>query len=448
MLRPKPTSFLYRSLLAVLISVLLLFPLCSLTAGAIPLYPYNASSDYKSSIYYQNLTSLTLSGNGAADLLAVAMSQLGYHEGNSDSDLEGGNASGSRNFVEYNRLYGKLDNNEGNGYSYGYAWCASFVNWCLRQANVSYGIAGGEVSCSRWIRDFLKPTGRFYDSSAYGGRYTPKAGDLIFFRTSGSNLLSTHVGIVRYSDGTYVHTVEGNTASGAVALDAYLLDSTYIIGYGVPPYETNGREVCDYGESGKLAGIYIVTANSLNVRKGASASTEKLDVLPKAAMIRVESFDGSFARITTKDGRTGYVSRYYIELVAALPDEYHTVRFLDDDGMTVLAELSVRAGELPTAPTVPDVIRDEIRYTFDSWSEELLPISGDVDFVAVYRVAEAPEEGGADSPVTEEQDSGHGGDEEAPADGCGSVVGASLTLLTLTLAAPVAVVLRKKENEA
>ena len=117
---------------------------------------YKVSSDYKDTLYYNNLLAVELTGDGATDVIAVALSQLGYHEGNNQGDLEGGNAGGSKNFVEYNVLFGKLDNGEGNGYSYGYAWCAAFVNWCLRQARVDERSTGGMyVSCAAWRNWFI-----------------------------------------------------------------------------------------------------------------------------------------------------------------------------------------------------------------------------------------------------------------------------------------------------
>ena len=171
---------------------------------------YNMTNEYKSGRFYKNLTSLSLSGDGARDTVAIAMSQVGYHEGDGESDFDGETNTGTKDFVEYNVLYGKLDNNQGNGMSYGYYWCASFVNWCLRQAGVpESATAGVEVSCQRWFAD-CKAEG-IYRSK---GGYIPKLGDIIFFKDKGSAVDSTHVGLVRYSDGNYVYTVEGNTSNG------------------------------------------------------------------------------------------------------------------------------------------------------------------------------------------------------------------------------------------
>lgn len=377
-------SSLHRKVSAVLVAAMLLLTALPLPISALTPYSgYSMSSAYKSSIYYENLLSLTLTGNGASDVLMVAMSQLGYHEGNSDSDFGGTNTAGSKNFVEYNRLYGKLDNNEGNGTSYGYAWCASFVNWCLRQAGISRSIAGGEVSCSRWIRDFLVPSGLWEDSPSAGGRYTPKAGDLIFFRKAGSSALSTHVGLVLYTDGTYVYTVEGNTASGDVALDSYNLQDSYIIGYGTPQYKTNGDAVCDYARSGKTSGIYIVSASELNVRTAPTTASRIIGTLKRGLMVEVLSFETGFAKIKTAEG-TAYTSLYYLKLVTVPKPPVYTVTFLDGDGSTVLSVLSCEEGLLPTAPNVGNRESGGVVYTFVGWSQEIVPAVSDMTYVALF----------------------------------------------------------------
>lgn len=208
---------------------------------------YKASEQYKAEKYYKNLTALTLTGDQACDVVAVALTQLGYLEGDSNDGL-GGVVGGNRDFVEYNVMYGKIDNNQGNGLSYGYYWCASFVNWCLRQAGVSKeASATGEISCRRWLSACK-------NADIYLGKdIVPETGDLIFFKDAGSEVTSTHMGIVRYSDGETVYTVEGNTVSeeyssegDRVALKAYSLDSSYIVGYARPKYEKNTDAKVDF----------------------------------------------------------------------------------------------------------------------------------------------------------------------------------------------------------
>ena len=92
----------------------------SLVLPASALAPvHNVSGEYLASPYYKNLSELQLTGDTRTDILLVALSQYGYHEGDSDAEFDGSSTNGNRDFVEYNVLYGKLDNDQGNGLSYG-----------------------------------------------------------------------------------------------------------------------------------------------------------------------------------------------------------------------------------------------------------------------------------------------------------------------------------------
>jgi len=86
-----------------------------------------ASSSYKNGPYYSNYTKIPLTGDGRLDVVAVAMSQLGYEESSSVNDLSGLNGSDGYNITEFNYNMG----NYGEGY--GYYWCATFVSWALFQ---------------------------------------------------------------------------------------------------------------------------------------------------------------------------------------------------------------------------------------------------------------------------------------------------------------------------
>ena len=57
-------------------------------------------------------------GNQATDLVEVARTQVGYHEG-------------TNNYTKYNVWFGSL-----NDYGYNYAWCQTFVAWCANQAGI------------------------------------------------------------------------------------------------------------------------------------------------------------------------------------------------------------------------------------------------------------------------------------------------------------------------
>ena len=213
---------------------------------------YEVSAEYKASQYYSNLKNLQLGGDQVANVLAVALSQIGYHEGNGNADLGGMNAVGTKDFVEYNVLFGELDNNQGNGKSYGYSWCATFATWCLRQAGVSeeQSVQTDPKTCRsswQWRKAFI-------EAEQYNEKdgYIPQAGDIVFFKDVDDATIevsASHVGIVLFADETTVYTVEGNTnsafeagsASDCVAAKQYPLDSKYIVGYGTPKYESDGE---------------------------------------------------------------------------------------------------------------------------------------------------------------------------------------------------------------
>ena len=60
---------------------------------------HNASEEYRQSPYYRHLRDLELTGDQRTDVVLVALSQLGYHEGDSEADMHGLNTKGSKNFV-------------------------------------------------------------------------------------------------------------------------------------------------------------------------------------------------------------------------------------------------------------------------------------------------------------------------------------------------------------
>lgn len=255
------------------------------------------SDTYKNSKFYQRLVSAVKTGYQRADVASVAMSQLGYHEGTSLSDFGGGNTSSSLNFTEYNYHYGSLD-------GYGYAWCATFVSWCLRQAGVSKETAPSNCNCAAWVARF-KDMSRFKAS----GSYTPKTGDIIFFKARGGDSVSGHVGIVLYVRNNYVYTIEGNT-SDAVRQQRYLLSNSTILGYGVP----------DYPETSSVNGdIYIVSTNdvgsslALRSEKSTSKGSTLLSLISGQIVEVSETSDG-WAKISY-GGKEGWASLSYLSLV-------------------------------------------------------------------------------------------------------------------------------------
>lgn len=322
---------------------------------------YELSEEYKSGKYYEQLLEYELTGDMRRDVLSIAFTQLGYHEGNSDADMDGRNILGARNFVEYNRIWGKLDNGEGNGKSYGYAWCAAFVTWCLRQAQVPEEIAAGEISCSRM-------TAWYRSNSTYrtrGSGYTPIPGDIVMFQYNGSGS-ANHVGFVIGVEGGQLYTIEGNSG-GMVGTHSYSLSNGSILGYCVPDYTVEEGAVYDFPleATACLPGDYYTTPESLNVRSGPATSYTKLGELPQGSSVTVTECEGEWGKIDFA-GREAWISMSY---VISAEDFVYAVTYDDGEGQGAPTTQRKTPGE---ELTLSDVVPTQRGYTFVGWATERL----------------------------------------------------------------------------
>ena len=160
---------------------------------------------------YQN------TGNQRRDIVGVALTQMGYMEG-------------ERNDTKYGDWYGLVHSE----------WCAMFVSWCARQAEVS--------------TDILYKTSWAHPSSfrvvEYSGKdYTPQPGDLFFTEKH------QHVGIVWYVEGDFFYSLEGNakphdyTVPNDPSVESYhVMTNMRLISdhtFGVPEYEGTNPS-CSY----------------------------------------------------------------------------------------------------------------------------------------------------------------------------------------------------------
>ena len=130
----------------------------------------------------------------------------------------------------------------GDWYGYQGGWCTTFVLWCFNQVGESSNTKLNGViiprggNCNSMI-SWFKDKGRYYSPSDY----TPNQGDLVFFDWNGSGSCD-HVGIVNYTSGSTVYTIEGN-CSGKVKAREYTAKGSKpynnisaIIGYASPNY--------------------------------------------------------------------------------------------------------------------------------------------------------------------------------------------------------------------
>ena len=145
------------------------------------------SKYYKKSKFYKKLMALKLDGSARQNVMAIAETQVGYHEGNSLSQMTGTNKKGSRNYTEYGYVYGIQG-----------AWCAMFVNWCARENGTSTKIVPKYCRVMDY-RSFYQKQKRYYTwAKTKGGKgsYLPKAGDMIFYTTY-PGASSQHIGYVK-----------------------------------------------------------------------------------------------------------------------------------------------------------------------------------------------------------------------------------------------------------
>ncbi len=283
------------------IAVIMLLCAFTVTASARSVSYTNPSSAYKDSVYYNSLMSVELTGDQRNDVIAIALSQLYYSEGNSLNDLNGLNKSGNNDFNEFSYNYGPLDQ-DGNGTrEYNYPWCAAFVTFCLRRAEVSKSVAPSHVNCTGWLNKFKEASSNY--SYHARGSYTPLRGDIIFFKSSSTSRASDHVGLVIGTRDGYVYTIEGNT-SGGVYTRTYSMTDTYIVGYAVPKYSTSVK-------SATVAGDHVVTAETaLNMRTGPSTSYTIIKSLPHGTRLEVISSSGGWIMVRA-EGSEGWVSASY-----------------------------------------------------------------------------------------------------------------------------------------
>ncbi len=146
-------------------------------------------------------------------LTSIALNEIGTHEADDGDD-------------KYIKWYG--------GFALTVAWCAIFVSWCANKAGISTKIIPKFASCDAGLKWF-KDRGQYELGKAYGGKYVPKPGDIIFYSSRYTQKDSDHVGIVESVGNSVVNTIEGNT-SDAVRRRSRQLSGKYILGYGVPAY--------------------------------------------------------------------------------------------------------------------------------------------------------------------------------------------------------------------
>ena len=171
----------------------------------------------------------------AQKLIATALTEVGYLEKATNSNLDSKTANaGSNNYTKYAR---DLDAIPGfyNAAKNGYAWCDMFHDWCM-VTTFGAQLAQKMMYHNKWGAGCKESSDAYKANNAWST--VPQIGAQIFFGYRG---VPGHTGIVEKFDDTYVYTIEGNTsgASGIIANGGGVCRKTYrrdyagIVGYGI-----------------------------------------------------------------------------------------------------------------------------------------------------------------------------------------------------------------------
>ena len=213
---------------------------------------------------------MVLTGDWRIDLIAVALTQLGYVESSRNFIVE---EDGKRlGYTRYGDWY-----SDSSDY---YDWCAMFVCFCMHYADIPRADYPRDNISHRWM-EYLEKTGAFEAAE----NYEPAGGDLIFFNKDDDSRMD-HIGIVEFADDECVHTIEGNSGK-KVERKSYKLDDETIAGYGNTAYlmEKAGVET-EEDESDSVKKVRkryegYTAGTMVNIRAEASADSAWVACIPE-----------------------------------------------------------------------------------------------------------------------------------------------------------------------
>lgn len=188
--------------------------ICEITEHEHTLACYsNPDADVESpSVWESTLSGVALTGTWAEDVLAIARSQLGYSESAENYIVT--DSGEMKGITRYGQWYGD---------PYG-DWCAMFVSFCLRYAQVPQSVVPTAGSCA----SLLSSSGSRFRSAA---DYTPARGDILFLDENGDGR-ADRAGFVNTVSDNSVQIITGDLGN-SVQLTAYGIHSGAILGCSV-----------------------------------------------------------------------------------------------------------------------------------------------------------------------------------------------------------------------
>lgn len=229
-------------------------------------------------------------GKSIDGFIQFALQEEGYLEkrnGDSRYLYEKTANAGSANYTKYGKemhdVYPKV-------MDYPAYWCDAFVDWLFFKY---FGTSTAKSLLCGNFDDYTVNSAQMYKNKGQYHKTNPKKGDQIFFKNSQR---ICHTGLVVRVDSSYVYTIEGNTSGasgviangGGVCQKKYKLGASNIDGYGRPNYAAfigesavnPSQPVTSGGLNRKEQWIGVITASSLNIRKGAGTEFAPLVSYP------------------------------------------------------------------------------------------------------------------------------------------------------------------------
>lgn len=226
---------------------------------------------------------VALKDNWAANVLAIADTQLGYTESTKNFVIDDETTGAVRGYTRYGTWYGD---------PYG-DWCAMFAAFCIDYAGVKDFPL--DSNCGKWIEALAdKDCLLYHPAGSYPESYMPRPGDLIFFDWDAEKQTETaentaekltdaqraeaeakriaqaahdvdHVGLVyelieaTETTPAQIKTIEGNNGN-VVAYHTYDLDDVQILGYGQLPENPERRTLAFEGSDFRVEVMYTAAA--------------------------------------------------------------------------------------------------------------------------------------------------------------------------------------------
>ena len=242
-------------------------------------------------------TRVRLTHDWRTDLIAVATTQLGYRESATNTIVD------EKGFTKGYTRYGHWLNVP-------YVdWCAAFISFCFHYAEIPIAQQLKGAGVQGWISN-VKALHAYHP---VGSGYRPKQGDIVFLVPDQE---SSHMGIVEYTAGDYIGTIEGN-CSDTVDRRAYKADGKLVTGYGSIAEIMLSQGIITMTDTVPIS-IEVTPLNELAAKT--KSKSVNLRAGPDTLSTRLERIEtkGSrltaHARIINKAGETWYMVTYRSKL--------------------------------------------------------------------------------------------------------------------------------------